>query len=303
MTIRGWIAISRLLALAPAVGVLCQSAFAQETAASRIGGTITRPVEIKQVQPVCKKGGGGASTMFEAVIDKEGLVHDARLIEGQKSPFTDAALAALAKWRYLPTRLNGTPVDAIWHYELSGCRLTPFDTGRPASADLAPNEPYFDWGACPFEGCIYRRWTALRDVVTRADRSRESAPTAIIGKGQSVVAVTGVVITTRVGKLRATSDLELGSGRPHVTVRKGDIIYVLSYLGESAYRFWYRGQTYADHQYLEPTGDAERLIVHGAVELIQPPLWNWWSWVEKDDGTGGWVQGHDGFDGSDQYGG
>jgi hypothetical protein len=302
MTVRGWTAMSRLLVLVPAVGIVCQSAFAQETAASRISGTITRPVEVKQVQPICK-GAATISAIFEAVIDKEGLVHDAKLIEGERSPSTDAALAALVMWRYLPTRLNDAPVGAIWHYELSGCRLTPFDTGRAASADLAPNEPYFDWGACPFEGCVYRKWTAMREVVTRAGRSRESEPTAIIGKGQSVVAVSGVVITTRVGKLRATSDLELGSGRSRVTVRKGDVIYVLSYLGESAYTFWYRGQRYADHQYLEPTGEAGRPVVNGPVELIQPPVWDWWSWVERDDGAGGWVHGSDGFDGSDRYGG
>ncbi len=143
----------------------------------------------------------------------------------------------------------------------------------------------------------------MKDVVARAGRSKESAPALIIGKGQSVVAVTGVVITTKVGKLRATSDLELGSGLPHVTVRKGDMFYVLSYLGESAYVFWYRGRTYADDRYLEPTADGEHPIVHGPAELIQPASWDWWSWVEREDRVGGWVHASDGFHGSDQYGG
>jgi hypothetical protein len=303
MTRRRPVAIMLLAACFLALGIACSAAAQEAALASGVSGTVIRPVEVKRVRPVCRGAGDGASAMFEAVVDKGGGVRDVKLIEGERSALTDAAMAALIQWRYLPTRLNGTPVDAIWNYQLSGCLLTAFDVGTAASGQLSPNEPYFQWGACPFEGCVYRKWTALKDVVARRGRSRASAPTIVIGKGQSVVAVTGVVITTTVGKLRATADLELGSALPHVLVRKGDIFYVLSYLGESSYAFWYRGRIYVDHQYLEATADRGRPIAHGAVQLIQPALWDWWSWVETNDGRGGWVHGNDGFDGSDQYGG
>lgn len=49
---------------------------------------------------------------LEAIIGVDGLVRDLRLIEGHPM-LAGAALDAVAKWRYRPTRLNGVVVEVI----------------------------------------------------------------------------------------------------------------------------------------------------------------------------------------------
>ena len=50
------------------------------------------------------------SVLLSAIIDKEGKIVELKVIEG--SPFlAESALAAIKRWRYRPTYLNGEPVE------------------------------------------------------------------------------------------------------------------------------------------------------------------------------------------------
>lgn len=63
--------------------------------------------------------------------------------------------------------------------------------------------PYLDAGACPFECCTYRQWIANKDTVLSKNMSDNSPVAFRIKKGGKVTGLTGVVITTKAGQVRA----------------------------------------------------------------------------------------------------
>jgi len=95
--------------------------------ASRVAGIVKRPVLLQRVEPECSHPRNCAPIVLEAVITKAGSVRDAKIVEGASSACADAAIAALSKWKYEPATLNTQPVDTIWKYRVSRCRITPID--------------------------------------------------------------------------------------------------------------------------------------------------------------------------------
>jgi hypothetical protein len=85
---------------------------------------------------------------------------------------------------------------------LVGVLTVPLRVGSAQSGtSLAAPIPFEDVGACPFEGCVYREWTAARPVEIRVAR-RSSAPVAFrLESGERVAAVTGVVVTVKAGRV------------------------------------------------------------------------------------------------------
>jgi hypothetical protein len=81
-----------------------------------------------------------------------------------------------------------------------------------------PDLPFFDWNACPFEGCVYRQWTARGPVVVYDTWKRTRREAAHLSTGDSVLAVTGVVITYRPGIIRMNHDM------PEQGLRRGNLI-------------------------------------------------------------------------------
>ena len=55
-----------------------------------------------------------------------------------------------------------------------------------------PKLPVSDWGACPFECCVYGGWTATAEVRARAGRDLKAKQRFIIAPGESVKAETGL---------------------------------------------------------------------------------------------------------------
>jgi TonB family protein len=80
---------------------------------------------VKRVQPECSHRHNCEPVVLEAVITKTGSVRDAKIVEGAFSECADAAIAALSKWKYQPATLNTQPVDSIWKYYVTRCRITP----------------------------------------------------------------------------------------------------------------------------------------------------------------------------------
>src|ERR1051326_9060917 len=70
-----------------------------------------------------------------------------------------------------------------------------------------PDLPFFDWNACPFEGCTYRQWTAQKTVVVYDTSKQGRRAIARVASGDKVVATTGVVITFKPGVIRVDRDL------------------------------------------------------------------------------------------------
>src|SRR5258708_7545969 len=97
----------------------------------------------------------------------------------------------------------------------------------------APKLPFYDWKACPFEGCSYRRWTARKSVVFYDTWKQGRQRIGRISKGAVVVGVTGVVVTLKPGVILMDRDL------PEANLKPGDTILTYTYRGEGYSAVWF----------------------------------------------------------------
>jgi hypothetical protein len=99
-----------------------------------------------------------------------------------------------------------------------------------------PDVPFFDWNACPFEGCTYRQWTAQKPVVVYDTWKKTRREIARLTVGDRVVATTGVVITFKPGVIRMDRDL------PAEKLKRGEIILTYANRGEGYSAVWVHGR-------------------------------------------------------------
>jgi len=82
----------------------------------RVGGEIQEPRRIQGAPPaypeLARRAGVEGQVVLECVIDAGGAVTDLRVVSGPPL-LTAAALDAVRRWVYSPTRLNGQPVSVI----------------------------------------------------------------------------------------------------------------------------------------------------------------------------------------------
>jgi TonB family protein len=82
----------------------------------RVGGRVTVPKKLKDVVPKypedAYRAGLEGMVVLECTVDTEGRVSDVKAVKGA-TPLVDAAVAAVKKWRYTPTLLDGRPVPVI----------------------------------------------------------------------------------------------------------------------------------------------------------------------------------------------
>jgi periplasmic protein TonB len=87
----------------------------------RVGGDVKPPVPISTPQPnyppVAKAAHAEGLVVIDAIIDEEGNVVQARVVEGPPL-LVAAALDAVAKWKYQPTYLNGEAVSIRTHIQV-----------------------------------------------------------------------------------------------------------------------------------------------------------------------------------------
>ncbi|HLE61000.1 MAG TPA: TonB family protein [Thermoanaerobaculaceae bacterium] len=80
----------------------------------RIGGEVVPPELINKVQPVypeiARKARVQGVVIVEAIIDKQGNVTEGRVLRGLPMGVSEAAVAAIGRWKYKPAILNGRPV-------------------------------------------------------------------------------------------------------------------------------------------------------------------------------------------------
>ena len=84
----------------------------------RVGGRISPPRAISTPPPLypglARNARAQGQVVIDAIIDERGDVTEARAISGP-GLLIPAALAAVIKWRYEPTLLNGEPVSVEMH--------------------------------------------------------------------------------------------------------------------------------------------------------------------------------------------
>jgi hypothetical protein len=81
-----------------------------------VGGEVQAPVAIERVEPVLpKRLSVTGPLLLEAVIDKQGIVRNVRvLMDGTKPSIGPAYAEALKKWRFRPGTVKGQPVDVTY---------------------------------------------------------------------------------------------------------------------------------------------------------------------------------------------
>jgi hypothetical protein len=166
-------------------------------------------------------------------------------------------------------------------------RVGSASTGQSAAAVNQPPLPFEDPGACPFECCTYRRWSVTAPISVRQDRSLNSPVVFSLRRGESVVGVTGVVVTTAPGQARVLKSMTVGG----VRVRSGETVSLLTNVGEGHYKVWYRGKI-------------EELPVLGSVDfkILKEPQYVWWVKVKNSKGRIGWTDQTRNFHGMDSCG-
>jgi periplasmic protein TonB len=87
----------------------------------RVGGDVKPPVPISTPQPnyppVAKAAHVEGLVVIDAIIDEQGNVVQAKVVEGPPL-LVAAALDAVAKWKYQPTYLNGQAVSIRMHIQV-----------------------------------------------------------------------------------------------------------------------------------------------------------------------------------------
>jgi hypothetical protein len=168
------------------------------------------------------------------------------------------------------------------------------------AANSMPPSPYVDAGACPFEGCVYREWVT-RDLVTlKKERAKDSPVAFTVGKGVHVQALTGVVVTTKPGRVqfRAAVDLAYDSGTLHI--EPDQTLFLLTYQGEGYTKAWYKGLVYTGvdaASFFNAICDRDPSRCTG--KIVEKPQSVWWVQIRNTRGQVGWTDETDKFDGKD----
>ena len=166
-----------------------------------------------------------------------------------------------------------------------------FTMPLPAVAGEQLKLPYYDWGACPFECCTYQEWETSKKVIAREKPSNTSKTLFSVPAKKPVIGITGVVITTKPGITRILKPVKLGYTKdqkgPMLSLKPGETIYTLHYLGEGYDLFWYKEGIYSDQCDLSD-GDFN-------VKVESRPKTNWWVKFKDSKGRVGWSQVNNNF--------
>jgi hypothetical protein len=175
--------------------------------------------------------------------------------------------------------------------------------GAQAPAIPAPPTPFFDVGACPFEGCAYREWTATRPVDVRRDRRADSPVAFRLGAGERVTAITGVVVTLRAGRVQFRVPQDVSGLEGTFRVLPGETLYLLTYQGEGFTRVWFKGRLYSEVDgvsFLNAICEDDPRRCTG--EVVEPSETVWWVQVRNAAGQTGWTNEPEAFDGKSALG-
>lgn len=178
----------------------------------------------------------------------------------------------------------------------AGVAVSAQSGGAPRQ-DPGPKVPFEDEGACPFVGCMYRDWIAKSGVPAHTER-RMNAPVAFqVNAGETVTAVTGVVITTRSGRVgfRRTEVLTTADG--DVEIQSGQLLHLLASEGEGFWTVWHGGRVYREldgGSFSSPGCQIEP--ARCPANILQRPQSVWWVQVRNKQGQTGWISEPEKFD-------
>ena len=153
--------------------------------------------------------------------------------------------------------------------------------------DEQPPLVYEHWNACPFECCVYREWVAKEPINIYQERDESSPIIATLANDESVNALTGVVVTKKVGRVIVLKQIKafensLTASAREIEIQKGAVVYPLHYEGEGYSVFWYEGKLYS--------GELLFWEKEKKVNIEQPFEYDWWAKIKKKNGKTGWTK-------------
>jgi TonB family protein len=90
----------------------------QTTEPMRVGGEVRRPELLSQIKPIytaeARRAGTKGTVILETVIDEMGCVRNVRALKEVPNGLTEAAVAAVRQWVFLPATLAGQPVKVYY---------------------------------------------------------------------------------------------------------------------------------------------------------------------------------------------
>jgi hypothetical protein len=158
--------------------------------------------------------------------------------------------------------------------------------GQAAKATPEPRLPFYDWGACPYESCLYgHSWTVHRPVTLYDTWKEGRRAVAELAAGDKVTGVSGVVITFKPGSVRMDREL------PEQNLRRGDTVLTYAYRGEGFSAVWFKGRYYSDFdisfaKWPDGSGCGNE---HCAATYVDLGKKAWWAEVKLASGRTGWV--------------
>jgi hypothetical protein len=168
--------------------------------------------------------------------------------------------------------------------------LLPFSPHlvKPPAKTPRPTLPYEHHGACPFECCVYREWTVERDTEVFGGYRATTAVQFSVKRGEKVVALTGVVVTTKFGMGVASPWV-----RPGLGLKPGDRLDVIHHLGEGHWTYWFDGYLRQD------AIPGRRQCPTCDIHLVQEPETVWWVKIRAPNGREGWTRHPEHFGNND----
>jgi hypothetical protein len=167
-----------------------------------------------------------------------------------------------------------------------------------------PPVPFEDFGACPFEGCVYREWTAKSLVTVRTARQNDAPAAFTVRTAEKVTAVTGVVITVKAGRVQFRESRSLRTDSGTIGIEPGQTLYLLTYHGEGVATAWFDGRLYRGVDTVDfINGVCDSRPERCAGEVVEKSETEWWVQVRNRSGAVGWTNEPGKFDGKSAFGG
>ncbi len=149
----------------------------------------------------------------------------------------------------------------------------------------APALPHVEAGASLGEGHQYGRWKALINASVYDTWKMGRKVVSRLAPGETFVAESSVVVTTRPGVIRMDRDLARHG------LKRGDTILTYGFVNEGFSRVWFKGRIYADFdisfaRWLDGAGCQGW---NCAATYVEQPEAIRWVQVRLDTRTTGWV--------------
>lgn len=193
------------------------------------------------------------------------------------------------------------PCDIAANQEIIGVLCLSFLLmAVSALAEPLPELPVRYEGACPFECCIYREWTAMDSIRVFREERDTSDVVFVLAPGEAFEAVTGNEYLLKYGLAIVTHPINEVWGDEIDALAPGDTIWLLSRGSEGIVPAWHGGHEFvAQHEWwVNALGWGKGEDVS---RLVNWPETEWWVFVRCRNGQSGWIRADEAeVDGSDQ---